>query len=390
MVPLLLALPWLALLAFLLFVVRWPTELAEVEVRAEGEGRVPFVSVIVPARDEAANIARCVRSLARSSYPAFEVLVIDDRSSDGTGHVARAIPRGNARRIRVLDGQELPPGWLGKPWACWQGARAAAGDVLLFTDADTVHGPALLGKALSALQEEGADLLTVVGRQLMVTFWEKIVQPQVFLTMLVRFPRFEALARTPRWRDAIANGQFLLFRRDSYEAIGGHEGVRDEVVEDLALAQAVKRSGLRLRIRSAEQDLATRMYRSLPQLVEGWSKNIVTGGLQTFPPALRRLVPPVSLAGGVGLWLVPPVVLALAVAGLAGPAWLAWSASACLYSVAVWAYFSARMGTGPAYGILYPMGALVGTYIFLRSWMGGRNVTWKGRRYELPPLSERA
>jgi hypothetical protein len=243
---------------------------------------------------------------------------------------------------------------------------------------------------VAALEEEEADLLTVVGRQLMLTFWEKIVQPQIFLTMLLRFPRFEALARTPRWRDAIANGQFLLFRQASYEAIGGHKAVRDEVVEDLALAQVVKREGLRLRIRSAESDLATRMYRSLPHLVEGWSKNIVMGGLQTFPPGIRWLVPPLSLAGGILLWLVPPIVLALAVAGLASPAWQAWSASACLYSVAVWAYFSARMGTEAAYGLLYPLGALVGTYIFLRSWVGGRNVVWKGRRYELPPLSERA
>ena len=388
MLPLLLALPWLALLVFLLFVVRWPSELPEVDA---GAGRPrPLVTVIVPARDEAANIARCVRSLTRSGYPDFEIVVVDDRSSDGTGDIARAVPRGAARRVLLIDGAELPAGWLGKPWACRQGAVAAEGDLLLFTDADTVHGPELLAKAVAGMEEEGADLLTVVGRQIMETFWEKLVQPQIFLLMLLRFPRFESLARSPSWRDAIANGQFLLFRRESYEAIGGHESVKDEVAEDLALAQVVKRAGLALRIRSAEGDLATRMYSSLAHLVEGWSKNIVMGGLQTVPRWMRPLVPPLALAGGVGLWLVPPAVLALALAGLLGPGWLAWSANACLYSVAVWTWFTARMEAPMRYAPLYPLGALVGAYIFARSWTRGRNVEWKGRRYELPPLSERA
>jgi chlorobactene glucosyltransferase len=265
----------------------------------------------------------------------------------------------------------------------------AKGDLLLFTDADTIHGPRLLGRAVAGLAEERADLLTLLGRQLMVTFWEKLVQPQVFLTMVLRFPRFETLARNSRWRDAIANGQFLLFRREVYDSFGGHLAVKDEVVEDLALAQVVKRTGHVLRIRGASTDLSTRMYRSLAHLVEGWSKNIIQGGLQTTPPWIRPLVAPFSLAAGVGLWLLPPAILLLSAVGLAGSQWLLWSATACGISVVLWAHFMRRMGAPASHAPLYPLGALVGTYIFLRSWIGGRNVVWKGRSYELPPLSDR-
>jgi chlorobactene glucosyltransferase len=387
MTPFLLALPWLALLLFVLVVVREPEELP---VDAVPGTEAPMVSVIVPARNEAANIERCVGSLTESAYPAFEVIVVDDRSTDRTGDLARALAAGRARRLVVVDGEDLPGGWLGKPWACWQGARAADGELLLFTDADTVHGSRLLGRAVAGLAEERADLMTLVGRQLMGSFWERLVQPQVFLTMACRFPRFEAIAHNHRWRDAIANGQFLLFRREAYVAIGGHEAVSDEVVEDLVLAQHVKRAGRVLRIRSAETDLATRMYRSLPQLVEGWSKNILTGGLQTFPHWARPFVAPAAFLSGIALWLVPPSALALSLAGVLGAGWLAWSLTVCVISVVIFGHFTRRMGESAVYGLLYPLGSVVGTYIFLRSWTRGRHVVWKGRSYELPPMSERA
>lgn len=387
MTPLLLALPWLLLLAFVLLVVREPSELP-LAPRPDAAS-APLISVIVPARNEALNIEVCLGSLTRSTWPAFEVIVVDDRSSDGTGRMARSVAAGGARRVVVIDGQELPAEWLGKPWACWQGAREARGDLLLFTDADTTHGPELLARSVAGLEEEGADLLSLMGRQLMETFWEKLVQPQVFFAMACRYPRFEGVARRSGWRDAIANGQFMLFRREAYEALGGHEAVRDEIVEDLALAQLVKREGRQLRIRRADKDLATRMYRSLSQLVEGWSKNIVMGGLQSFPPWLRPLIAPVSLTIGVALWLAPPIALILSLLGVLGSAWVTWSASVCFVSVVMWAHFTRRMGAPAAYGLLYPLGALVGVYIFLRSWMRGRHVVWKDRRYELRPLSER-
>ena len=264
LLSLLLALPWVALFAFLVLRVRLPQDLKEA-----APASTPLVSVVVPARNEALNIGTCLRSLTAARYPAFEVVVVDDRSDDGTGDIARGVAPGGARRVRVVTGAPVPPGWLGKPWACAQGARVAEGEILLFTDADTIHEPELLGSAVAALEAEGADTLTVVGRQLMETFWERLVQPQVFLLMLVRFFDPAAAAAKGQWRNSIANGQFLMFRREAYAALGGHEAVRGEVIEDLALAQLLVRRGYRLAMRLAEGMLATRMYRSLGHLAEG-------------------------------------------------------------------------------------------------------------------------
>jgi len=383
LLPLLFALPWAAVLAFLLLRVRLPRE-----IPPGPPARTPFVSVVVPARDEAVNIASCVASLAASTYPDFEIVVVDDRSADGTGALARAVGPGHARALRVLDGTELPEGWLGKPWACAQGAAGAAGELLLFTDADTVHGPDLLSRAVAAMEEDRADLLTVTGRQLMGSFWERLVQPQIFLTIMFRFFNIGGPVEGRRWRDAIANGQFLLFRRDAYEALGGHAAVKHAVAEDLAMAQRVVRTGGRLSVRMAESAFATRMYRSLGELVDGWSKNLVKGGMTTVLPRLRPLVAPAMALGSVGLWIAPPVVLAAATLGVGGPGLLLWSAMATALSVLVWVLFTARMGAPPAYGLLYPLGAAVGTWISVRSWARGRNVEWKGRTYVLQDLSE--
>jgi chlorobactene glucosyltransferase len=389
----------------------------------------PFVSVIVPARNERLNIERCLRSLTASRYAAFEVVVIDDRSEDETAAMASDAPAGNARDVRVIRGAELPEGWLGKPWACHQGADAARGELLLFTDADTTHAPDLLGRAVAGLREERADLLTVVGRQLMETFWERLVQPHIFLMMLFRFPSFEDTARNRRWRDAIANGQFMLFPRRSYDLIGGHAGVRDEVVEDLVLAQHVKQAGLALRIRGAEDDLATRMYRSLSDLVAGWSKNLFVGGRQASPRILRPVIMPLALVGQIGLWLAAPAVFlvtigvvaagaigagavgagavaasavgagAVGMASVAGDALggpsggvmadlLLWSGSVYALSALAFGLFTRQMGAPGRYGLLYPLGAFMTICILVRSWMRGGRVEWKGRRYVLRPPSE--
>ncbi|MDH3271015.1 MAG: glycosyltransferase family 2 protein [Gemmatimonadota bacterium] len=409
--PLLLALPWLGLILFEMFVARIPSELPSAPAglralprdrepdadRAEGkiDPAVPLVSVVVPARNEALNIVGCLRSIAQSEYPEFEIIVVDDRSEDDTATLAREVPLGRARRIEVVEGAELPAGWLGKPWACHQGAQHARGEYLLFTDADTRHGPDLIGRAKAGAQEEEADLMTVVGRQLMETLWERLVQPHIFFLMLLRFPDFERVARNDNWRDAIANGQFLFFTRAAYEAIEGHVSVKDEVVEDLALAQRIKRAGLNLRIRSAEKSLATRMYRSLAHLVEGWSKNIVMGGLQSFPVLMRPVVPAASFVGGVWLWLVAPAVIVLTGVGVVdagsppGRDVFVWAVATYALSVVLWAHFSRRMGVSGWHGLLYPLGAAVGSYIFLKSWIRGRTVEWKGRTYRIRPASER-
>lgn len=383
LVPLLLALPWILGALAVFAVVRLPRELPPTPAEPPGER----VSIVVPARNEAHNIVPVLESLAGQRYPDFEILVVDDRSEDRTAELARSAEPGNARRIEVVEGLPLPDGWFGKPWACHQGAEAASGDLLLFTDADTVHGPDLLARAVAALDEDEAGAVTVVGRQLMGSFWERLVQPQVFMGMLLRYPRPLRPLPPARWRGAIANGQYMLFRRKTLEAIGGHRSVRREVVEDLKLAQRLVRLGHRLSVRRAEDAFATRMYRSLGELVGGWTKNLVLGGMATVPPGpLRALLPPFTVASGVVTWLLPPAVLIAAIVGAVGSGALVWATTVVLISAVFWAAVTARMGAPAAYGILYPLGALVTFWIVVRAWMRGTRVEWKGRAYDVAEI----
>lgn len=372
-------LPWIGLIAFVLRV-REPPPLPS--AGGVSGGPRPLVSVVVPARNEAHNIGACVGSLVASTYAEFEVIVVDDRSEDGTGAAARAVPAGRASRVEVLDGAPLPEGWFGKQWACWQGARAARGELLLFTDADTVHGPALLERTVAGVLETRADALTVIGRQIMGSFWERLVLPQIFTLLALRYP---GMAEWPlpqwKWRSAIANGQYLLFQRAAYDALGGHEAVRYEAAEDLRLAQRLVRAGARLVVRTAYEDFGTRMYRGLRELVGGWSKNMIQAGLQTIPPALRPYAPFTMFLSGVVLWLLPPAALLAALAGLGGPWLLAWSAAVTLVLMLFWTLIGLKFEAPAWVGPLYPLGALVGHYILLKSWLGRGRVRWKGRSY---------
>ncbi len=340
-----------------------------------------MVSVIVPARNEAANIARCVGSISASDYPSFEIVVVDDRSGDGTGAIARALAPGRAQRSVVVEGEPLPEGWLGKPWACWQGSRVARGGILLFTDADTIHAPELMDRAVAGLVEHGGDAITLAGRQLMESFWERLVQPQIFLTLLIRYHDSQRRFEPEDWRNAIANGQFILVRREAYEGIGGHEAVRGEVVEDVALAQRLVRDGYRFSMGRAEDAFSTRMYRSLRELVAGWSKNMVLGARMTLPPWMRPLAPAAMLAWGIGLWIVPPAALLVALADPVGDTLLLWSAATTAMSAVFWMATTHRLGAPFPYGLLYPLGAVVTAFILLRAWTRGSRVEWKGRTY---------
>jgi chlorobactene glucosyltransferase len=370
------ALPWLVPFASLFRLASNRPNLSDVPP-ATGT----LVSVIVPARNEAAAIETVVRSVLASTYEPLELVVLDDRSTDETAAIVERLAAEDAR-LRLVRGESLPERWYGKPWACLQGYRVARGDLLLFTDADTRHEPELLARAVGALRAERADLVTVAPRQRCETFWERLVMPQIWLLLGIRYHP-SRVNRARRERDVIANGQFVLLPRESYEAVGTHEVVRHEVAEDLALAQAFRRAGRKIHFAFAERLMETRMYQSLPHLVEGWSKNLYLGGRRSFPeePVLRALVPVMLLAAFL-FWLVPPAVLAVAgtTAGLR-PAMVVATALSALF----WMLISYGMKIPLWYGLLYPIGALVALYIGARStWRGARRVEWRGRVYRAP------
>jgi chlorobactene glucosyltransferase len=305
--------------------------------------------------------------------------VVDDRSTDGTAAIVRTL---SDPRVRLVPGEELPDGWFGKPWACFQGFREAKGELLLFTDADTRHGPELLGRAVGALLAEKAALVTVSPRQRCVTFWERVVMPQIWFLLSLRYHP-ETVNRARRPTDVIANGQFILTTRTAYEAAGTHAAVRHEVAEDLALAQTYVRNGLKLHFAFAERLMETRMYSGLSHLVEGWSKNMYLGGRRSFPDEpLRRALVPVMLVSAMLFWLIPPAMLFATVAQPGSTEIGAAAAVATAMAALFWMLICYGMEIPVLYGLEYPVGALISLYIILRStWRGARRVEWRGRVY---------
>ncbi|HEX9893509.1 MAG TPA: glycosyltransferase family 2 protein [Gemmatimonadales bacterium] len=366
--PPLLALPWLVpYLVLPMLSRRRPLLLAE----APAAG--PLVSVIVPARNESGNINRLLTSLRATTYSPVEIVVVDDRSTDDTAARVEAHAKADPR-VRLVRGEPLPPGWFGKPWACFQGAERAHGELLVFTDADTTHEPGFLAHAVGAFQRSGSDLLTVVTGQILKTFWERVVMPHFWLPLGLRYYPGRVNAAT-KPRDVLANGQFFMTSRTAYTRIGTHEAVRSEVAEDVVIGQRYLSAGLKIRMWWAEELIQTRMYTGFSHLVEGWSKNLYLGSRASFPgqPLLQASAPFVLLAGQ-AFWLAPLVALLVDGAG-----WAPWAIG---LSAGFWAIISAGLKVPLWYGMTYPIGVLMLVYLVLRSgFRGRRKIEWRGRTY---------
>lgn len=339
------------------------------------------VSVIIPARNEEANIARAVRSLA-NQQGVREILVVDDQSEDRTAAILDSLAA-EIPRLRTLKVKSLPGGWLGKTHALAQGARAASGEWLLFTDADTEHLPGSLAELLKRAESEHAGLLSLSPGQETPTWWEKSVIPIVYVKLAGLF-RFSDVT-DPESPVAAANGQYLLVRREIYQCVGGHEAVRSAILDDVELARRVKAAREKLLFLPGARWVQTRMYRSFGEMWQGWTKNLylLYGGNS------RRILRAIA-----SLWIfdVVPVlafiVLCLyAVAGHIHRAVLL--AALALFVVALvrqWRYGQAlaNLGFDPALANYQPIGAaLLGTLLVssVHAHRGKGQVAWKGRQY---------
>jgi chlorobactene glucosyltransferase len=377
--PVLLAAPWV--LGPIATIVRASRSRSLDDERAEPPHDAPLVSIVIPARNEARNIAPCVESALASSYPRLEVVVVDDHSTDETGAIAASIAARDPR-LRVIVPPPLPNDWFGKQWACATGAARTRGTVIGFLDADTRQVPDLVTRVVNAMATRNADLISVAGTQEMGSFWERLVQPQVFGILLQRYGSTEHVNRSRFASSKIANGQCLWVRREAYDAVGGHGAVRHKVAEDLAMAQHWFRAGRTVSLVLGMDQLSTRMYTTLRELIEGWGKNVFAGGRDAMPfGALGRVIFPLLLVTPSLFQLVPPIVLALGLAGVVGSAALTWAAIATGANLVWWALVYLWLRASPAYALLHPLGAVMLLYITLRATVRGSRVRWKERDY---------
>ncbi len=347
----------------------------------------PKVSVIIPARNEEANIGRCLRSILAQQGIAFQVIVVDDHSTDRTAEIARQVAQEfdgayDARRPQVIVMQArrpLPAGWTGKANALCSAVPLARGDWLLFTDADTEHAPGSLAAAVQEAEQHGADLFSLSPEQEVEGFWERALMPVIFAELAATFrPRDVSDPTKPV---AAANGQYLLIRRGVYQEVGGHAAVAGDLLEDVALARRVKGAGHVLRFRLGKGMVRTRMYRGLQQMREGWTKNLALLFPDASSLACRRMAEFAVLVA------LPPA---------AAGAWLA-KAGPVRYALlgataAAWGNFllrTRRAHFDPLSTALAVCGLPLFAGLLLRSARAHRDgrVEWKGRNYSVSPAS---
>lgn len=340
----------------------------------------PAVSVIVPARNEEACLDACLQSLVDQSFADqtpvdqgivdFEIIVVDDHSTDRTHEIANSFA---GQGVRVIDAGPLPAGWTGKNNAVTAGAKAARGQWLLFTDADTIHLPGSLARSMKEVKRNGAAMLSYSPRQIVKSFWEKAVMPVIFAELAASFRPSQV--SDPKSVAAAANGQYILISREAYDAVGGHAAIATNLLEDVVLARSVKRSGRKIFFRYGGDAVRTRMYRNFAQLREGWTKNLAL----LFPSPLRLAA---LRATEFGLIVTS---FAVAIDSRLRGRWQPAVITAVLCAV-VYALFLRRVRRAhfPAEAnVLALFGLPLFSYLLLRSERSHRrgNVCWEGREY---------
>jgi len=340
------------------------------------------VSVIIPARNEERSLPDCLASLLRQSEPGFilgqqwELIIVNDDSTDKTREIA-AQAAATHDGVILLDAPPLDlrnrGGFTGKSNACWTGAQAARGRHLLFTDADTIHETNDISRSLREADRHKAVLLSYSPRQIVTGFWQHAVMPLVFSELASVYPSKQV--NDPVLRLAAANGQFLLVERDAYFSVGGHRAIGKEILEDVALAQNIKRGSRIIRFRYAPEAVSARMYRTTSEMIEGWTKNLAL----LFPK-------PIALA----LWRILDIVIFFGLPALAlGIFWLVpWQRSVLLliWVRTLWRFYSrVARSNFPAFDVAISiLGIPLFVYLLIRSVIHHRikkNVIWKGRRY---------
>ncbi len=377
----------LALFVILLILRDWPRfkRLPALDSMAQPASQ-PRVTIIIPARNEEINIGRCLQGALSQTYPRVDVVVVDDGSTDATPRIIAGMQERHPDNLHAVSGRPLPQGWVGKCNACLHGASFAGGEWLLFLDADTMPQPTLVQALVAFAQQRDLQVATTFPLNELPTLPEKMVLPVFYQFALTAFPVQALVSPEPPAGKAMANGQCLMVKRDAYWSVGGHEAVKDKVLEDIEFAQALRRAGYRIGLATAFDELHVRMYRSFDEIVQGLGKHASAGrqasGWRAFWAVARMsftlLLPPLLLLASMlallyslaGSWGVPALLLALAANAASYVFW------ANRYRE--WYRLPARTALlAPAGWVLYLFIVARGTFMTLLK----RGVQWKGRVY---------
>lgn len=348
----------------------------------------PLVSVIVPARNEERNIRRCVESLLEQDYGNYEVIVIDDGSTDATPRILDELLASHPRsdRLYVLRlRDDLPQGWAGKPHAIHKGTQEARGKWLLFTDADTWHAPNALRSSLTQAIEEQADLFTLGSTQELPAFWDKVMMPMVYLGISMLYP--PKLVNDPLSKVAIANGQYILIRREVYDALGGYARpeLRGTLLDDRNLARVVKAHGYKLHFVDGRGLISVRMYHNLKEIWRGWRKNAYLGNRGGIGFVILQLIglPMISIVP----FLLPLLAYLTRIRREDGISPSEAQAATALELTSLLAYrtwLNKQLCVPWYYSLLHPLaGAMLEAILAQSSWrvLTGSGVDWRGRNY---------
>ena len=345
----------------------------------------PRVSILIPARNEAAILAKTLPSFLAQEYGDYEVILADDASTDGTGELARSFASQNPEQLRIVSIHDLPPGWVGKTHALHKAFQAASGEWVLATDADMVFHSKALRAGLWLAERHHAELVSLFAFLECGSFWERLMMPVFGLMLASVFPLRKI--NNPQSSVAIASGGYILMRRDSWARLGGYEAIRGEMIDDLNTARRMKHSGRRMFAALTRDLVQTRMYANFSQIWEGLRKNAF---------AAHRFSVLRMLAFIAGTWfttLLPLVALTYSLVRLAGNGGelppgvgLIFVLSLAQYALSVWLHFLliSFLGIPWGYALLAPLGSLLYTAIAFDSMVRtlfGAGVSWKSRQY---------
>ncbi len=342
----------------------------------------PKVSIIVPARNEEKNIGNCLKYLTAQNYPNYEIICVDDRSNDKTGTIIESFQKNSSVPIKIVRIEKLPQGWTGKNYAMFTGSKAASGEWILFTDADTTHKPKSLSTALFHVLGQKIDFLTLAPETESKTFWENVVQPLAVSSLALWFQTHKV--NNPKNPITLANGQFILVKRSVYDATGGNESVKNEVIEDVEFAKRIKAFGFNVKFLNGTLLYSTRMYSTLKEIKTGWTRIFTYLFNKKVFPIIKKIFLFIFFSILPFFILLTETILKFTSTGYFSRTIFTLSFGVCLLIVTIRFFGNKLMKSNPWYAVFHPLGSLIMVWI-LFSCVGRiifqRPSTWRGDLY---------